>query len=121
MVLVYSKNIYQDQYDQDKKAFTELLNNIPCSQVNLYYINSVIKSEYHLNKSYKKFKHEISSFINDISLKHSPYKANIFINNYMVMSRSYRKKLIKFLKEHTFNMNISYIFYYEHDISTQYR
>lgn len=114
------KNQYQDQFDQDQKAFINMVNNKPCSQVNLFYINSVINTEYHLNKSYKKFKDEILSFIKSISLNHSPYSANIFINNYMVMSRSHRKKLIKFLKSTKFNMNISYIYDNEHSLSTSY-
>jgi hypothetical protein len=121
MVLVYNnKNIYQDQFDSDKKAFIEILNNKPNSQVNLFYIKSVIDSEYHLNKSYKTFKNDILNFIHDISIKFSPYSANIFINNFMLMSRSNRKKLLTFLKEHKFNMNISYIYFYTDDISTSF-
>lgn len=81
---------------------------IPCSTVDIRYLQKVLKNEYSSNKNYKNQRDNIINEFKELSTINAPILVNILIQRYLLLSKTERKNLLSYFMRYK-NLKISYI------------
>ena len=81
---------------------------IPSSTTDIRYLKKVLKNEYSNNKNYKNQRDNILNEFKKLSMINAPILVNIFIQRYLLLSKTERKNLLSYFMRYK-NLKISYI------------